>query len=190
MSFTDSHGAPHSTTGVIGALAIAPDGAEGPDAVLPHEQTMSKPKGDRLNLLRATRTNTSPIWGLSLSHGLTDACEAATGGSAAPKDAHDDAGVRHELWTVADPAAVERITALVGESPVLIADGHHRYETAIAYRGEVREANGDSPNDADLIMALIVELAEEELFVRPINRLLKGSRPAPTCRPPWQRSSR
>ncbi len=91
MTFTDTAGTTRSTTGVIGALAVADD-------VLPHEQTMPKPKGDRLYLLRATRANLSPIWGLSLSKGLAGACEQAASGSGLPPESADVEGVLHEVW--------------------------------------------------------------------------------------------
>jgi uncharacterized protein (DUF1015 family) len=170
MSFRDESGAPRVTTGVIGALAVDADGR---GDVLPHEQTMPKPKGDRLFLLRATRANLSPIWGLSLTSGLAKVCEDAVAGTPAPARA-DVEDVVHELWPVSDPQVSADITRLVGETPVLIADGHHRYETALAYRQERREVHGDAGGDYDRVMALIVELAEDELFVRPIHRLVAG----------------
>lgn len=155
------------TTGVIGALAIGDD-------VLPHEETMPKPKSDRLDLLRATGTNLSPIWGLSLTPGLT-----ATFAPAGPpvEDAYDDEGVRHELWVLDDPSVVAKVRDAVNASPVVIADGHHRYETARTYRDEVRRANGDEPGDHDLIMTFVVELTESELHVRAIHRMIEGLAP-------------
>jgi len=156
-----------TTTGVIGALEIGDD-------VLPHEETMPKPKSDRLDLLRATGTNLSPIWGLSLTAGLTDTF--APDGPPA-EDAHDDEGVRHQLWVLDDPVAVAKVRDAVAASPVVIADGHHRYETARTYRGEIRRANGDRPGDHDLVMALMVELAESELHVRAIHRMVDGLAP-------------
>ena len=156
-----------TTTGVIGALAIGDD-------VLPHEETMSKPKSDRLDLLRATGTNLSPIWGLSLTPGLTETF--APDGPPA-EDAYDDEGVRHQLWTLDDPGAIATVRDAVEASFVVIADGHHRYETARTYRDAVRRANGDRPGDHDLVMALIVELAETQLHVRAIHRIVEGLPP-------------
>jgi uncharacterized protein (DUF1015 family) len=152
------------TTGVIGALGIGDD-------VLPHEQTLPKPRSDRLDLLRRTGANLSPIWGLSLTPGLTATFEPA---GPAAADAYDDDGVRHQLWVVEDPAAVSAVTDAVAASPVVVADGHHRYETAAAYRAEVRAANGDRAGDHDSVMALVVELAEEQLHVGAIHRLVSG----------------
>lgn len=170
MTYADDDGRRRSTTGVIGALGIDLDGR---GEVLPHEETMPKPKGDRLDLLRATRTNLSPIWALSPVPGLTAACLAAVEG-VEPAVARDG-DVVHECWGVSDPAAVKEVEAIVASSPVLVADGHHRYETAGAYWRERSEAGalGDDAPEA-LIMALVVELAEDQLLVRPIHRLVAG----------------
>jgi uncharacterized protein (DUF1015 family) len=170
MRFTTEHGEERSTVGVIGALAVD---VVGGSEVLPHERTMPKPKGDRLDLLRATQINTSPIWGLSLTPGLSAAIEAAV--AATPGlTATDDEGVTHELWPITEPAVVEEITTLIGKSPVVIADGHHRYETAIFYQEEQRTAQGEIPGEHDLVMALIVELSPEQLTVQAIHRVLSG----------------
>lgn len=148
-----------STTGVVAALGIGED-------VLPHEETMPKPKGDRLDLLRATRVNTSPIWGLSAGKGLGQLCSAAVAGLEGGRAEAE--GVVHEVWAVTDEAAVSEICGVAGEGPILLADGHHRYETATAHRAE-----SDAPGAAS-VMAFIAELAEDELEIGPINRLVKG----------------
>ncbi|MCU1492743.1 MAG: hypothetical protein JWO62_507 [Acidimicrobiaceae bacterium] len=172
MRFRSEDGTERSTTGVIGALRLDQVGGS---EVLPHERTMPKPKGDRLELLRACRANLSPIWGLSLSGGLAAACVAATNAAGpAPMSATDDDGIVHELWPVTDTATIETIAALVSATPVVIADGHHRYETAIFYRTERRNANDGAPGAYDYVMALVVELTEDELFVQAIHRLVSG----------------
>ena len=156
---TDSAG--RSTTGVIGALGLAEPGDEGD--VLPHEQTLPKPKSDRLDLLRATRANLSPIWGLSMAAGVTATFDPTDDEPVA--DVYDDDGVRHQLWVLSDPDAVAAVRESVGSAPVVLADGHHRYETARAYQAECRAANGGQPGPYDFVMALVVELAEEQLNV-------------------------
>jgi uncharacterized protein (DUF1015 family) len=156
-----------TTTGVIGALEISDD-------VLPHEETMPKPKSDRLDLLRATGTNLSPIWGLSLTSGLT---ETFAPDGPPVEDAYDDDGVRHQLWVLDDPEEIAMVRDAVEASPVVIADGHHRYETARTYRDEVRRVNHDRPGDHDLVMAFVVELAESQLHVRAIHRMVDGLPP-------------
>ncbi len=171
MGWHDEAGRAHQTTGILGALELS-TAAEG--RVLPHERTMGKPKGDRLRLLRACRANLSPVWGLSLAEGLTDLCLVA-----GPPDgrATDEDGVHHRLWRVTQPGVVAAIADAVGSAPVVIADGHHRYETALAYRDERREATGATGGDFDLILALVVELSEDQLQVQPIHRLLSGLAP-------------
>ncbi|MGH9062616.1 MAG: DUF1015 domain-containing protein [Acidimicrobiales bacterium] len=168
MTFDDGAGERRRTSGVIGALEAAPPG-EGD--VLPHERTTPKPKSDRLDLLRACRANLSPVWGLSLASGLSELCRPR--GEAAAT-ARDDDGVVHELWPVTDPDALAAICSTVGSAPVVLADGHHRYETSAAYRDERRAANGGAAGDYDLVMALVVELARDQLAVGPIHRLVAG----------------
>jgi uncharacterized protein (DUF1015 family) len=161
----------HATNGVIGALGIDEQSTA---EILPHEQTLPKPKSDRLDLLRATGANLSPIWGLSLSAGLTKTFVRDAGPDAVATD-HDQ--VRHELWVIDDPAMIHAVQEAVTSSPVVIADGHHRYETALTYRRELAQSQaGDAVlrNGADLVMALVVELAEDQLEVGAIHRALSG----------------
>ncbi len=163
-------GAGRSTTGVVGALGLAEPGEEGD--VLPHEQTLPKPKSDRLDLLRATRANLSPIWGLSMAAGVTATFDPTDDEPVA--DAYDDDGIRHQLWVLSDPDALAAVREAVDSAPVVLADGHHRYETARAYQAERRAANGGQPGPYDLVMALVVELAEEQLHVGAIHRTVSG----------------
>ena len=167
MAFTDDLGRPATTLGVIGAMQLSRPG-EGD--ILPHEHTTPKARSDRLDLLRGTRANLSAVWGLSLAEGLTEQliCDEPPAASWA-----DDDGVEHSLWQVGDSDRVGAISAMVAGSPVVIADGHHRYETCLAYRDERRQVDGpDGPSDST--MCFVVELVEDQLTVRPIHRLLTG----------------
>ncbi len=167
MDFTGDDGLPQRTTGVLGALALDDDGS----GVMPHERTLPKAKTDRLELLRATRANLDPIWGLSLHGGLSWLLEP---GDAEPDaTAIDEDGFHHSLWRIDDPDRLRAISDAVGSELVVLADGHHRFETANNYRRERREAGIDDPG-ADAIMTLIVELAPNQLCVRAIHRLLTG----------------
>jgi uncharacterized protein (DUF1015 family) len=166
MRYTDEQGRPRSTVGVFGALGLEEPGT---GDVLPHEHTTPKARSDRLDLLRTTGHNLSSIWVLSLAAGLTARCPTDGPPSAS---CTDELGVVHECWVVDDAAAIAAITETVASAPVVIADGHHRYETSLAHRDEVRAANGDRPGPADLTLALVVELTEDELAVRPIHRLV------------------
>lgn len=155
------------TIGVIGALELQTPGEGG---ILPHENTTPKARSDRLEMLRACRANLSPVWGLSPAAGLT---ALLTPGGSPSAEWLDDQGVRHRLWPMDDPATVAEISAAVAGAPVVIADGHHRYETSLAYRDEVRASEG-AGGPAELVMTYVVELSEEHLTVQPIHRLISG----------------
>ncbi|MBO0893607.1 MAG: DUF1015 domain-containing protein [Acidimicrobiales bacterium] len=164
-------GAARRLTGVIGALGLEPLG-EGD--ILPHERTLPKPLGDRFELLRACQVNTSPIWGLSAAGGLSRLIGEPPPGA---PTAIDDEGVVHGCWPVSDPTAVEAISSALSSQPLVIADGHHRYETALAYRAEVAGVP-DRPPGAAAIMAFVVDLADDQLSVRAIHRTLHDLDPS------------
>ena len=157
-----------ASTGVMGVLGLGDPNGQGD--VLPHEQTMPKPKSDRLDLLRATRANLSPIWGLSMHKGLTATFDPTD--DEPVFDAYDDDGVRHQLWVLSDVDSIAAVSAAIATAPVVIADGHHRYETARTFAAESRAANGDLPGPYDLIFALVTELAEDQLTVGAIHRTM------------------
>lgn len=165
MEFSDETGAARSTTGVLGALELVEPGT----GILPHERTTPKDKADRLTILRTCRANLSPIWGLSPASGLSQLLPATNAG-----DPHasctDEEGNRHSLWRISDPAAITAISETVASEPVILADGHHRYEVGLAYRAE----QGGAIGGHDFVLALIVELSEDQLSVRAIHRLLTG----------------
>lgn len=166
MSYTDESGARRATTGVLGALGMEDGG------LLPHEHTTPKAKDDRLNLLRACKVNVSPIWALSPATGLTALLATDRQPDAF---ATDDDGVVHEAWVLREPAVLDAVAAHVAAaSPVLVADGHHRYEVARAYRDEQRAANGDRPGAYDAVMTYVVELDDTQLTVGAIHRLVDG----------------
>ena len=165
MGFHDEDGKPRQTSGVLGALELTPPGA----GILPHERTTPKDKADRLNILQKVRANLSPIWGLTPAVGLAGLCDIE-----APPDvrATDDDGVHHRVWRVTAPAILEAIGAAVASEPVILADGHHRYEVALGYRSEVGGGNG-----SDAILTYVVPLAEDQVAVRAIHRLVTGVAP-------------
>lgn len=166
MAYTDDAGAARHTTGVIGALELSPPGRD----ILPHEHTTPKARSDRLDLLRSCRANTSAIWGLSLAKGLTDLLPVELEPAAAVDDGE---GVVHTVWVVDDPEVCAAVAEAVEAQPVVIADGHHRYETSLAYRREREEADGEA-GAAAATLAYLVELVEDELTVRAIHRLVDG----------------
>ena len=164
MSFRDESGRPRTTVGVIGALEVVDEGAGG---VLPHERTTPKAKTDRLDLTRATLTNLSPVWGLSLAAGLTDLLmEPGEVTGVVEAD-----GVVHTIERVDDPARVAAISNAIGSADVVIADGHHRYAISRTFRDEQRAADTGTNGSAELTMTYIGELIEEQLSVDAIHRL-------------------
>ena len=166
MEAPDENGIIRHTTGVIGAMELTRPG-EGD--ILPHEFTTPKAKSDRLDLLRSTRSNLSAVWGLSPATGLTALLDTTD----APLCRFDSDGVTHTVWRITDPARINAIRSAIGSAPIVIADGHHRYETSLAYRDERRAADGDS-GAANAVMTFVVELVEDELDVGPIHRLISG----------------
>ncbi len=165
MDFRDPHGVARRTVGAFGALRLP---SPGEDDVLPHERTLPKAKSDRLALLRATRANLDPIWCLSLTEGLTGLVDTST----PLAGCRDSEGVEHTLYAMDDPDRCAQLSAAVARSPLVLADGHHRFETALAYEKEVRTEIGE-PGGASAILALVVELAEEQLCIEAIHRLLR-----------------
>ena len=164
MRFTDLTGVRRDIAGVLGALEVVDLEAGG---VLAHERTTPQASTDRLDLTRATAANLSPVWGLSLSTGLT-------GLLAEPGEvlgAVMDAGVEHLVERVTDPHRIAAIREKLGADDVLIADGHHRYGVSRSYRDEVRETTGRTDTAAELTLAFVNELIEEQLSVEAIHRL-------------------
>ncbi|MEO8292189.1 MAG: DUF1015 domain-containing protein [Actinomycetota bacterium] len=144
--------------------------------VLPHERTMPGPIEDRLRLLRATRTNLSPVYGTVA--GPIPELAARLDEVMADPPPHatvDEQGVEHRMWPVQpDPA----IPGWLEAEPLLIADGHHRYTTALRYRDERRASDGPGPWDT--VLALVVDACTEDPPVLPFHRVVSAE-PAPTA---------
>ncbi|MFZ0305510.1 MAG: DUF1015 domain-containing protein [Terracidiphilus sp.] len=116
------------------ALGKLHDYSEG--VVFRHEQTLSKPKSDRLNLLKATRAHFGQIFMLYSDPGGTVEGILYDGAGAADAEITDEYGVVHRIWRIADPAAINMLTTAMADKKLIIADGHHRYETALNYSKE------------------------------------------------------
>jgi len=148
--------------------------------VLPHERTLAAAREDRYRLLRATGVNTSPVVGLYADRsGRASAILATLSAGAPTVDVVDDDGVRHRLWVVeADgPAAepVAELIAIAAAEAVTIADGHHRYETALRYRDERRMSRSCEEDPAfDYLLMLLLETTAEPLTVLPTHRIVRG----------------
>ena len=142
----------------------------GPGRVRPHERTHPGPKEDRLRLTRATRANISPIFSLysDPSHAAWDALAPAT--QEVPwGEVADSDGTVHRLWRVSEPAAIAAVQAATRDAELLIADGHHRYETMQAYAQEI-----GGEGDHRYILMCLVALEDPGLTVFPTHRLVRG----------------
>jgi uncharacterized protein (DUF1015 family) len=143
-------------------------------SVRPHELTGHAPKEDRLQLLRHLRTNVSPIW--SLYRDRDGAIGRLLDGERAPLiETSPTDNERHTLAAISDTLQVERIAAALRERPLYIADGHHRYETALAYRDECRAAASDWTGDEpeNFVMVALSAIEDPGLVLLPTHRLVR-----------------
>ena len=136
--------------------------------VLPHEETLSKPKQDRLQLMRATACNFSPIFGLYVDpqQQVNEALFAAAAGRQADVELTDEFGEQHRLWVITDANVITQVQAIWPRLKIYIADGHHRYETALAYAAEQKAGY-------DYIMITLVNMYDPGLVVLPTHRMVK-----------------
>ncbi len=143
--------------------------------VLPHEETLSKAKADRFKLMEATGCNFSDIYSLYMDDGgeeeTLDVLQLVR--QAPPvSEMTDEAGLVHRLWAVTDPAILSAIQKRFADTKLYIADGHHRYETALNYRNALRQ-QGVTGADADYCMMMLVEMSHPGLVVFPTHRLIR-----------------
>ncbi len=175
-----SGGSEYVRRGFFAKIRLSEWGKEG---IYPHEKTLSGPKQDRLELMRSTRGNLEPIFGL-----LSDADNSVSEALASLVDYApaceivDDDGVENRMWVVDDPQRLHTLLSLMAEPEIFIADGHHRYETALTYQEEVRrkmEEAGQTPPprgelDCDCIMMFIVPDSDPGLVIWPTHRAVYG----------------
>jgi uncharacterized protein (DUF1015 family) len=147
--------------------------------IYPHEQTHSAAKEDRLKLTHACKANLSQIFGIypDPENAAQNLLEAAIEGET-PLEATDHLGVVHRLWPVTDPKLISELTALMGDKPMYVADGHHRYETACNYRDELAaKAPGgrlDDNHPANFVLMMQISMDDPGMIVLPTHRLFRG----------------
>lgn len=144
--------------------------------VFRHEQTLAKPKADRLDLLRATCAHFGQIFMLYGGAGKVEAVlESASKGDTPDIEVTDEYGVIHRVWKVLEPAAIKMVQDAMRDQKLIIADGHHRYETALAYREERKKVGEASePAAFDYAMMTFVDMDRPGLVILPTHRAVFG----------------
>jgi uncharacterized protein (DUF1015 family) len=149
--------------------------------IVPHEKTLVGPKADRLANLQTVKANVSPLLGLYAddSGATAAALEKATLAEPVAETDSDD-GVHHRVWRTGDPALIEGLQALVRDKRIIIADGHHRYETALLYRRLLQAENPSLPDDGghQYILMFLCPTSDPGLVIYPTHRLLFGLKDA------------
>ncbi|HYQ48205.1 MAG TPA: DUF1015 domain-containing protein [Thermodesulfovibrionales bacterium] len=165
--------AQHTLRGVLGLVRLE---ALGKGNIHPHEYTHSKPKKDRLDLMRYCEANVSPIFSLyNAPEKRTSRVLAVTASNRPYIEAKDNNGAVHRLWQIEDRTAVSTITEELQGKAVFIADGHHRYETALEYEKEMQKKEGTSGGRKpyDYVLMFLANMADEGLTILPTHRLVK-----------------
>jgi uncharacterized protein (DUF1015 family) len=167
QDYTAPDGSARTRTGFFARVRVEEYGA---GRIRPHERTHPGPKEDRLQLTRATRANLSPIFSLFPDEdGAAREALAQVTSAGTFAELIDDEGTRNSLWRVADPESVAALQGALADAELLIADGHHRYETARVYADEV-----GGEGDHRYVLMLLVALDDPGLLVFPTHRLLTG----------------
>jgi uncharacterized protein (DUF1015 family) len=158
------------------ALGRLEDYASG--VVFRHEQTLAKPKADRLDLLRATRGHFGQIFMLYEDSGEVESLLATPADPAI--SVTDEYGVLHRAWPVSEPKVIDSVRAAMRDKKLIIADGHHRYETALTYRNERRaDASASGVSDSgeapyEFVMMTLVNMNSSALRILPTHRVVQG----------------
>src|SRR5581483_9552918 len=142
--------------------------------VFRHEQTLSKPKSDRLNLLRSTAAHFGQIFMLYYDP-ASEVDRLLEQNGAADISVRDEYGVQHSLWPVSEAETIAKVRQAMADKKLIIADGHHRYETALNYRNERRAATpGNQPAPWDHVMMTFINMASPSLVILPTHRVVAG----------------
>lgn len=167
-------GKPKTVRGIVSLVKLH-EYSEG--VILPHENTLPRPKSDLSRLLKATDVNLDSVYALypDREHKV-DAILERVAVTAPAEEVIDRQNVRHRLWTIDDESDIDVITKTLEDKPAVIADGHHRYETALAYRNELRKKDGNTPGDKpyDYVMMTLVNVYSPDVTVWPTHRMVRG----------------
>lgn len=168
---------PYTRYGLIANVGLEPFEKK---IILPHERTFSKVKSERLELMKTCKANFSSIFGLYTDTGdVLDKLKQAVIGRTAESDLTDDKGHRHRMWRISDPDVCAYIRDAFKEKQIFIADGHHRYETALNYRDWLQETlpGFDADHPAGGIMMYLCSMNDPGLRILPAHRMLLGVAP-------------
>jgi uncharacterized protein (DUF1015 family) len=159
-------------TGIIAAVELHPYSE---NVVFPHEQTFSAPKADRLNMLRTVQKDLEPVFLMFQDPEEKSIKFMAEVAETQPAiQTTDSLGVHHTVWKVTEPSKIKELREILAPKPVVINDGHHRYESAVLYRDEMRSKGNWTADQAfNYHMCYIVPVQEKGLVVLPTHRLLK-----------------
>ncbi len=167
-------GEPKTVRGFVAAVRIEDYANE---IVLPHENTLAKPKSHLAPLIRAVKANLDSVYALypDAEH-TVDAVLDRAAATAPALEAVDRQGVRHRLWVAADASEIEIVQGALADQQIVIADGHHRYETSLAYRNELREADGNPSEERpyDYVMMTLVNVYSPDVIVFPTHRMMRN----------------
>lgn len=140
--------------------------------VLPHENTLSHAKADRFELMKTTLCNFSSIYGLYVDDEAKITSVVQKAAAEAPEQCFtDDEGVTHTLWRIDDSAEIAQIVRAMAEKQIFIADGHHRYETAVKFK-EYLEERGECATNRDYVLMTLVDMDNDGLVIFPTHRLI------------------
>lgn len=144
--------------------------------IYPHEQTLSGPKADRLKLIQACRANLSSIFALFPDeNNMIDNYLSRITTMKPEMDFIDDTGVKNKLWVIKEKQTIDRVVTFMKEKPLFIADGHHRYETSLAYKEQIHKENTTLGDDlpVDYVMMVCVSMGNPGLKILPAHRLVR-----------------
>ncbi|MEO0632229.1 MAG: DUF1015 domain-containing protein, partial [Planctomycetota bacterium] len=168
----------HERCGMVCTVETVPLGKRDGGGILPHEETFAGPKEDRLALMQATKAQLSPIFGMhpdedgSATALVREVMASRECDQWADIAETDGSVVRHEVWAVEDSATIEKYAAAVAGEDVFIADGHHRYNTAVNYLESLGDVAADHP--ARRTMFVLVSMSDPGLVIGPTHRVLGG----------------
>jgi uncharacterized protein (DUF1015 family) len=167
-----STGLAHARRGILGVVQLEPFG----DGVLPHERTHARAKADRLSLTRAVEANLSPVFALYDDPHSTVGPIVVAAMAGTPELSITGAdGDQHTVWSLSGAQPIQEVAAVFAATRLYVADGHHRYETALNFRDKQRHEHPQAPPDAafNYVLMLLVDVRDPGLIILPTHRVLQ-----------------